>query len=221
MKRYLQYNHHKMNDIQADGTGASQEELFETILIVCPKCKERRNLKVPTKIINQSKQLTTVSIPVDLCCEHSFQAFIDKNFKVRGYQQVDFEFSSVEFIEKEEEQEIIPEFQEIINLLRRSVGDKDILGSAILAVDGKVLYSSLPQKTFSSVIKEFEVRAKKNLINVKKMFLELENNQTVCSQYMEVKSIKFILILIFSHQIKLGMGNLLLKELTKKIENLF
>ena len=176
---------------------------------------------MPTKIINQSKQLTTVSIPVDLCCEHSFQAFIDKNFKVRGYQQVDFEFSSVEFIEKEEEQEIIPEFQEIINLLRRSVGDKDILGSAILAVDGKVLYSSLPQKTFSSVIKEFEVRAKKNLINVKKMFLELENNQTVCSQYMEVKTIKFILILIFSHQIKLGMGNLLLKELTKKIENLF
>ena len=210
-----------MNDTKANGTEPSQEELFETILIVCPKCKERRNLKVPTKIINQSKQLTTVSIPEDLCCEHSFQAFVDKNFKVRGYQQVDFEFSSVEFLEKEEEQDIIPEFKEIINLLRRSVGDKDILGSAILAVDGKVLYSSLPQKTFSSVIKEFEVRAKKNLISVKKMFLELENNQTVCSQYMEVKAIKFILILIFSHHIKLGMGNLLLKELTKKIEDLF
>ena len=210
-----------MNDTKANGTEPSQEELFETILIVCPKCKERRNLKVPTKIINQSKQLTTVSIPEDLCCEHSFQAFIDKNFKVRGYQQVDFEFSSVEFLEKEEEQDIIPEFKEIINLLRRSVGDKDILGSAILAVDGKVLYSSLPQKTFSSVIKEFEVRAKKNLISVKKMFLELENNQTVCSQYMEVKVIKFILILIFSQHIKLGMGNLLLKELTKKIEDLF
>lgn len=210
-----------MNDNKANGTGISQEELFETILIVCPKCRTQRNLKVPTKVINQSKQLTTVSIPVELCCEHSFQAFIDKNFKVRGYQQVDFEFSSVEFLEKEEEQEIIPEFKEIINLLRRSVGDKDILGSAILAVDGKVLYSSLPQKTFSSVIKEFEVRAKKNLISVKKMFLELDNNQTVCSEYMEINTIKFILILIFSQHIKLGMGNLLLKELTKKIEDLF
>jgi hypothetical protein len=210
-----------MNEIIPNGTGLSQAELFETILIVCPKCKQKKQLSVPTKIINQSKQLTTVSIPVNLCCEHSFQAFIDKNFKVRGYQQVDFEFSSVEFLEKEEEQEIIPEFQEIINLLRHSVGDKDILGSAILAIDGKVLYSSLPHNTFSSVIKEFEVRAKKNLISVKKMFLELDNNQTVCSQYMEVKSIKFILILIFSLKIKLGMGNLLLKELTKKIEKLF
>ena len=209
-----------MNEINAPGTNNGQEELFETILIVCPKCKTQRKLKVPTKIINQSKQLTTVSIPVQLCCEHSFQAFIDKNFKVRGYQQVDFEFSSVEFLEKEEEKENIPEFQKIINILRRSVSDKDILGSAILAVDGKVLYSSLPQKTFSSVIKEFEVRAKKNLISVKKMFLELENNQTVCSEYMEIDSIRFILILIFSPHIKLGMGNLLLKELTKKIENI-
>ncbi len=209
-----------MNDIKAANMGNGQEELFETIFIVCPKCKTQRKLKVPTKIINQSKQLTTVSIPVDLCCEHSFQAFIDKNFKVRGYQQVDFEFSSVEFLEKEEEKDTIPEFQNIINILRRSVGDKDILGSAILAVNGKVLYSSLPQKTFSSVIKEFEVRAKKNLISVKKMFLELENNQTVCSEYMEIDTIKFILILIFSPHIKLGMGNLLLKELTKKIENI-
>ena len=210
-----------MNEFNATDTDNGQEELFERILIVCPKCKTQRKLKVPTKIINQSKQLTTVSIPVDLCCEHSFQAFIDKNFKVRGYQQVDFEFSSVEFLEKEEEEtEIIPEFQNIVNILRRSVGDKDILGSAILAVDGKVLYSSLPQKTFSSVIKEFEVRAKKDLINVKKMFLELENNQTVCSEYMEIDTIKFILILIFSPHIKLGMGNLLLKELTKKIENI-
>jgi hypothetical protein len=211
-----------MNEIIPNGTGLSQTELLETIiLIVCPKCKQKKQLSVPTKIINQSKQLTTVSIPINLCCEHSFQAFIDKKFKVRGYQQVDFEFSSVEFLEKEEEQDIIPEFQEIINLLRHSVGDKDILGSAILAIDGKVLYSSLPHQTFSSVIKEFEVRAKKNLISVKKMFLELDNNQTVCSQYMEVKSIKFILILIFSLKIKLGMGNLLLKELTKKIEKLF
>ena len=86
-----------MNDIKANGAGASQEELFETILIVCPKCKTHRNLKVPTKIINQSKQLTTISIPSKLCCEHSFQAFVDKNFIVRGYQKVDFEFSHMEF----------------------------------------------------------------------------------------------------------------------------
>jgi len=40
--------------------------------------------------------LTTVSIPFGLICNHSFNAFIDKKFKVRGYQKVDFEISKIE-----------------------------------------------------------------------------------------------------------------------------
>ncbi len=44
--------------------------------------------------------MTTVSIPKHKICKHHFQAFVDKNFKVRGYQKVDFVFS----IEKIDEQ---------------------------------------------------------------------------------------------------------------------
>ena len=114
-------------------------ELFEKdIRIICPKCKSENTLKVPQKIINETKQLTTVSIPADLICEHSFQAFIDKNFIVRGYQQVDFEFSNIEFYESSAENlegaqsddddsiSSLPLFQDIIQLLRNSVDDKDI-----------------------------------------------------------------------------------------------
>lgn len=195
---------------------------FRDITIICPKCQEKKKLSVPIKIINESKQLTTISIPVNLCCEHSFQAFVDKNFKIRGYQLVDFAFSGVEYLEKEEEDRpLIPEFEKIVNLIRQSVDEKDILGGAILTIDGKVLYSSLPSKTFSTTTREFEVRAKKKLISVQKMFLELENEQKICSQYMELNEVKFILILVFSKNIKLGMGNLLLKELTKKIKKMF
>ena len=35
-----------------------------------------------------------MSIARGLVCEHQFQAFVDKQFKVRGYQRVDFEFES-------------------------------------------------------------------------------------------------------------------------------
>lgn len=66
------------------------------INIVCPVCKKTKNLIIPSKIISQSKNLTTVSIPKNLVCEHHFQAFVDKNFKVRGYQKVDFDFLSDE-----------------------------------------------------------------------------------------------------------------------------
>ncbi len=38
--------------------------------------------------------MTTVSIQKDEICEHHFQAFIDKDFRIRGYQKVDFEIES-------------------------------------------------------------------------------------------------------------------------------
>ena len=60
----------------------------------CPVCKSKKVLKVPKSVINQAKQLTTVSIGKGLVCEHQFQAFVDKNFNVRGYQKVDFEFEN-------------------------------------------------------------------------------------------------------------------------------
>ncbi|MFX1337807.1 MAG: hypothetical protein ACFFDK_04295 [Promethearchaeota archaeon] len=64
------------------------------IQFICPVCKSKKELLVDKSIINQSKQLTTISIPKNKICQHHFQAFIDKNFKVRGYQKVDFTFDS-------------------------------------------------------------------------------------------------------------------------------
>ncbi len=211
-----------MTEIDTRDNDATNGDQFKEIGIICPKCQSKKKLSTPTKIINQSKQLTTVSIPPGLCCEHGFQAFVDKNFKVRGYQQVDFAFSSLEFLDEgEEKQAEIPQFEQIVNVLRETTEDKDILGGALLTIDGKVLYSSLPAITFSSTIKEFEVRAKKNLIKVNKMYLELKNEEKICSYNMQANGVKFNLILIFSSKTKLGMANLLLKEVTKKVKGLF
>ncbi|MCK4371221.1 MAG: hypothetical protein KAW03_09150, partial [Candidatus Lokiarchaeota archaeon] len=59
---------------------------------ICPVCKSRKALDVPKSVIEDAKQLTTMSIARGLVCEHQFQAFVDKNYQVRGYQRVDFEF---------------------------------------------------------------------------------------------------------------------------------
>ena len=61
------------------------------VKLVCPTCKSQKDLKLPESILNQSGNLTTISIPHGLVCDHHFQAFVDKQFKVRGYQRVDFE----------------------------------------------------------------------------------------------------------------------------------
>ena len=64
------------------------------VLFICPVCKAKKALDVPKPVITKAKQITTMSIARGLVCDHQFQAFVDKQFKVRGYQRVDFEFES-------------------------------------------------------------------------------------------------------------------------------
>ena len=204
---------------------------YQDISVICPTCKIKKYLKIPTKIINQAKQLTTVSIPSGAVCEHSFQLFVDKNFKVRGYQTVDFEFSHMEFYESSDAEAGEPDdptaklssqqfFQDIIKLLRSYVDDNEILGSGLFNIDGHVLYSSLPSNTLFSIMKEFEVRSEKKLTSLKKMYLELENDQKICSNYIDINDIRFAIVLFFSQSVKLGMGNLYLNDLVKNIRKL-
>jgi small GTP-binding protein len=62
---------------------------------VCPICKSEKELSISKSIISEAKTLTTISIQRNEICEHHFQAFVDKNFNIRGYQKVDFEIVSV------------------------------------------------------------------------------------------------------------------------------
>lgn len=78
------------------------------VQLVCPVCKSQKFLKLPESVLNQTGQLTTISIPNGLVCDHHFQAFVDKQFKVRGYQKVDFEIKQKDntvkkFIEENED----------------------------------------------------------------------------------------------------------------------
>ena len=58
----------------------------------CPTCNKSENIFIPADTVrNSGKGLTTVLIPESICCEHSFQIFVDKNGSVRGYETPDFE----------------------------------------------------------------------------------------------------------------------------------
>ncbi|KKK44978.1 hypothetical protein LCGC14_0748010 [marine sediment metagenome] len=74
------------------------------IQFICPVCKTKKSLKFPKTVISQAKGLTTMSIARGLVCKHQFQAFVDKNFMVRAYQKVDFEFEKIKSEEEKKEQ---------------------------------------------------------------------------------------------------------------------
>jgi len=52
------------------------------------------------------------------------------------------------------------------------------------------------------------------------MFLELESHQKVCSEYIKINENKFILVLIFSEIVNFGIGNMLLRDIAKKIQKI-
>lgn len=59
------------------------------VSVTCPKCKTQARLSLNHSVFNQDN-ISTVSVPKHLVCEHEFQAFIDQKGSVRGYQSADY-----------------------------------------------------------------------------------------------------------------------------------
>jgi len=84
----------------SQGTDITHLDNPANIKFICPVCKAEKALQFPKSVITQAKGLSTMSIARGLVCEHQFQAFVDKNCAVRGYQRVDFEFEKIRTEEK-------------------------------------------------------------------------------------------------------------------------
>lgn len=70
--------------------------------VLCPLCKKEAKIEVPIFLVNEAQDgVLKVSIPRGACCdEHSFMVYIDKKFRVRGYQNADIEFRNGPTISK-------------------------------------------------------------------------------------------------------------------------
>ncbi len=95
----------------------NETNLAVPVRFICPICKTSKELKMSKNIVEKTEQLITVSIPKYKICDHHFQAFVDKHFKVRGYQRVDFEFSYYEnkpdyYIENQKKEKVMLERRE-------------------------------------------------------------------------------------------------------------
>lgn len=209
----------------------SEDEIFREnyvkIRLRCPRCGKEKVLKVPMELTKHSEHLTTISIPSDFVCKHSFQAFIDKDFNVRAYQNADFEITKIEFYESEpKDKEGIVTYtlsqliKHIVEILRESLIDKEILGGAIFNLEGKVMYSSLPDDIFLLMSSHLENMEKKQLTKVKLTILTLENDQKVLSRIIQLKEITLNIVLLISSGIDLNKANNYLENLIERIIDL-
>ena len=64
---------------------------MKKVAIFCPVCKKSGNIEVKENIVSQSKRgVTAVNVAGFLICEHSFVAYIDRNFTLRDSFVSDF-----------------------------------------------------------------------------------------------------------------------------------
>lgn len=56
-----------------------ETEVWGNVGIVCPICRSKKIINIPMRIIDQSKQLTSLFIPTGRVCDHAFVPFIDKH----------------------------------------------------------------------------------------------------------------------------------------------
>jgi hypothetical protein len=76
-----------------------------TISIACPICSSKGKIEISEEMVqSKSTGLLTINIRKDYTCEHAYVAYIDKNFAVRDYFNLDYniELPKVQVKEKEE-----------------------------------------------------------------------------------------------------------------------
>ncbi|MFW9822245.1 MAG: hypothetical protein ACFFE4_04895 [Candidatus Thorarchaeota archaeon] len=136
------------------------------IRFICPVCKASKNLQTPRSIVDKAKGMTTMSIASGLVCEHHFQAFVDKNFVVRGYQRVDFEFEKTKTEQKTNPNNLVKD-------------DKELFENLI--VEGNYLEYN-PQKN----LKNDSEKKKKSLQEIYNEFWEfIEEDNEVFKKFIE------------------------------------
>jgi hypothetical protein len=206
-----------------DNINNDQENLAK-IHVICPHCKKSKFIQIPESIINESRNVTTISIPMNYVCEHSFQVFIDKHFVVRGYQRVDFDISNLEIYSDgsgtEEDLLITYTFsviiKRIIQLIRENINIKGIFGGHVLTDSGNLIFSSLPGEISFTMIKKIELQ-KYFSKTINQVFLIFTNNQKIISTTLKIGDIKLIITLFYSAEMDHNTANYYFLELRKNI----
>lgn len=207
--------------------GNISKEEYKEVKVICPQCNANRKVKLPERLIKESAHLVTISIPRNYMCPHGFQAFIDKNFKIRGYQRADFEIQEMEIYETGKSMKkvnLVINYQvsliikRIIENMERAVGFSEILGGALITESRKVLYLSLPDEIFLDVLRQLEFQSEKFQENIIKSILVLENGCKLCIEQRKMENIILIIVVLFSSETTLIEANNYLTDIVNLVE---
>ncbi|MFX1314003.1 MAG: hypothetical protein ACFFHD_15535 [Promethearchaeota archaeon] len=134
--------------------------------ILCPICKKCKEIIISEFKNTQKSHLLTISIPKGMICEHHFQAFVDQNYKVRGYQKVDIELNN----------------KQLYNTSNKNLEEHDI--SKHLIIEGNhvkfdpesIKYSNREDLEIQNKLEKKEVMSLKDIYNEFWEFIDNKNS---------------------------------------------
>ena len=200
------------------------DENLARISVTCPHCHKSEIIKIPESIINESLNVTTLSIPMNFMCEHSFQVFVDKHFNIRGYQRVDFDISNLEIYSDGSgaEEDLLITYtssvamKKIIQFIREKIKIKGIFGGLVITDTGHLIFSSLPHEISFNMIKNIELQ-KYFSKTINQVFLIFSTHQKMISSTLDFGEIKLIITLFYSAEMDYNTANYYFIELRKEI----
>ncbi len=200
------------SDLTETNSETVKEEFFNIVELKCPICEKQKILKIPINFVNPSLTLTTISIPKDIVCEHSFQILIDKSFKVRKIQIENFELNKIELSNNEHIN------SKLFSGIRTFIDDREILGVILLDDEWNTIFASFPSDSMLDLFKEIHFRKERQIRDIIKIYFEMKNQQKVFLEYIEILGLNHILVLIFSQKVNFGMGTMLFKDIKEKLQ---
>ncbi|GAH88298.1 unnamed protein product, partial [marine sediment metagenome] len=156
--------------------------------------------------------------------DQEFKAFLENN-EVESYEMIDdSEFDTkIDSIITGDEELVSskPLYKKIIDLFNTLMFENEILGAALFSINGKVIFSSLPNEILLSSLKELEIR---HIVanEYSLTFYSLENNEKVFSRIINIpwKLDPLLIVVLYESSVPLGMAEVNLEKITKAIQNI-
>ncbi|MFW9798610.1 MAG: hypothetical protein ACFFE2_16350 [Candidatus Thorarchaeota archaeon] len=152
---------------------ATKETINLNIICPDPTCATRKEIAIPWSSLSQSESgIVTISISKGLVCNHSFQVFVDKSGRVRGYKKPDLEltFTPVDEEDERSNETRIQEQDRVLQGLQVILGDEMLLKLVRTSLGNLPIYTITDIPSISTM-----------MTNLKHIVDPYVNEFTVCS----------------------------------------
>ncbi len=174
---------------------------------------------------DSSASLIFVTSRLSRIADEFFELFPDSS-NLKDYQQIEepkFDELVDSLITGEEEIHMSKVFyKKIIDTFKELMYENEIVGAAILTIQGNVIYTSLPNEILVSSLKELEIRYKVGALTLPEIYRRLENGQKVVSKVIDIpwKLDPLLIVILYDTTVPLGMAEVNLDKIAEKIINI-